>query len=73
MFEVPRSTPKPILLWDTGTISMENTVKTRKLNLAIHIKTQKEECLSKQVFDEQLRQGWPGLAKEVKEVERRAF
>ena len=68
LFEVPGSTPKPILLWDTGILSMENRVKTRKLNLAIHIKKQNVECLSRQVFDEQVRQGWPGLTKEVKEI-----
>ena len=37
MFEVPTSTPKPILSWDTATIGIQNKIDARKLKLAIHL------------------------------------
>ena len=68
LLEVPRSTPKPLLYWDTGTMTMSNRIKVMKLNLIVHLKKLDEASLAKQVLDEQIRHDWPGLAKEAKEI-----
>ena len=39
-----------------------------KLNLVVHLKQLDEDSLAKQVFDEQIRHNWPGLAKEAKDI-----
>ena len=68
LLEVPRSTPKPLLYWDTGTMTMANRIKVMKLNLMVHLKKLDQSSLAKQVLDEQIRHDWPGLAKEAKEI-----
>ena len=48
-------------------------IKQEKVLLVIALKEQKEDCLAREVLQEQLRMGWPGLGKEVqcicKEIE----
>ena len=68
LLEVPRSTPKPLLYWDTGTMTMSNRIKVMKLNLVVHLHKLDQSSLAKQVLDEQIRHDWPGLAKEAKEI-----
>ena len=62
------SCPRPALPWDTKTLSMANRIAQRKLNFVCHIKNLNDEDLAKQVFDEQLVNGYPGIDKEVQEL-----
>ena len=47
LLEVPRSTPKPLLYWDTGTMTMANRIKVMKLNLMVHLKNLDQSSLAK--------------------------
>ena len=40
----------------------------KKILLVLALKQQEEGCLAKEVLEEQMRMGWPGLGKEVKEI-----
>lgn len=68
LFELPVGSPKPILCWDTASLSMENRVNLKKLNLAVHLKKLDKSSLAGQVFDTQIKNRWPGLCKEVKDI-----
>lgn len=68
MFCVPHSTPRTLLCWDTATMCMMNRVKVKKLNLMVHVKNLDESALARQVYNEQVRQDWPGLVQEVREM-----
>ena len=67
MLEVPVSTPKIALRAETGLMSMKHRIWNEKVNLVMSLKRSKEG-LAKQVYQEQLQYGWPGLAVEVKEI-----
>ena len=68
LFQVPSSCPKPAGTWETGSLLMENRIACKKLNLGKYIQQQKETELSHQVFNEQLKHNYPGLAKECLEL-----
>ena len=57
LLAVPASVASPSLLWDTSTLSMENRIDKRKLNLAYHIRLLDDKSLAKQVMDEQVQKG----------------
>ena len=59
-----KGTPRPALFWDTGSISLENKIKMKKLNLIFHIKSLDDSCIAKEILNEQIKHGWPGLAQE---------
>ena len=63
LLELHVSTPKPILCWDTATLTMENRVNLKKLNFGVHLKKLGKDSLAKQDKNR-----WPGLCKEVKEI-----
>ena len=60
--------PRAAIFWDTGTIKLELEIVKRKLNLIQHIKSLDQSCLAKEVYDEQLRNNWPGLTQECIEL-----
>ena len=64
MLEVPVSTPKMALRAETGLLSMKHRIWYEKVNLVTAIKGMKEG-LAKEVYEEQVLHGWPGLAQEV--------
>ena len=67
MMEVPVSTPKVALRAETGLRSMKHRIWFEKINLVLAIR--KMQCgLAKEVYEEQLANDWPGLAKEVGEI-----
>ena len=68
VLDVPASTPKTALLWETGSLLMSTRVMQRKLNLINFIKKLDPESLSKQVFQEQRKHGWPGPVKESDKI-----
>ena len=49
-------------------IEYGNKIDLRKINLALHLEKLDDNALAKQVFEEQKRNKWPGLYKEVKEI-----
>ena len=65
LLQVPESTPKPSLLSETGLISMKYRIWTRKLIFVNTLKNMQDGTLAKEIFDEQVKRGWPGLAKEA--------
>ena len=67
MLEVPISTPKVALRAETGMLSMKHRVWEQKINLFIALRRMKDG-LAKETLEEQIVQGWPGLAREVQEI-----
>ena len=61
LMAVPSTCARPDLPWDTQSLSMTNRIIQRKLNLCVHLKKLDGKDLSKQIFEEQLRNGYPGL------------
>ena len=67
MLEVPVSTPKVALRAETGLLSMKHRIWNEKVNLYLPLKKMKDG-LARQVLEEQIDHGWPGLAREVGEI-----
>jgi hypothetical protein len=67
MLEVPVSTPKVALRAETGLLSMKHRIWSEKVNLVLALRRM-ENGLAKEVLEEQIQFGWPGLAKEVEEI-----
>ena len=67
MLEIPVSTPKISLRAETGILSMKHRIWYEKVNLILAIRRM-EGGLAKQIYEEQLLYGWPGLAQEVEEI-----
>ena len=67
ILEVPVSTPKVALRAETGLLSMKHRIWGEKLNLFTAVIRMKDG-LAKQVLEEQIEQGWPGLAQEVEKI-----
>ena len=64
LFAVPESTPKPILRFDLGNLSMIEKVHIRKLNLIHHLKYLKTDSLGAEFYSQQVQYNFPGLVKE---------
>ena len=60
--------PKHALRADFGTRSMKLRVWREKIMLIHHIRSLEEEALAKTMYDEQVRNLWPGLAKEAEKL-----
>ena len=65
LLQVPESTPKPSLLSETGLMSMKYRIWSSKLIFVNVLKNMPEGTLAKQIFNEQVKRGWPGLAREA--------
>ena len=52
----------------TRCVDMKLRIYQEKLALISHIKSMDEKSLASQIYREQLEKGWPGLAKEAKEI-----
>ena len=68
MLKVPESCPKLALRCEPGMISMKWRVWQEKLMLLQRIKQQEKTTLSRQVYEEEKANYWPGLAKEVTDI-----
>ena len=68
VLQVGPGTPLPALLWDSGMLDMELRVWREKVMLAHHLQGLGEDTLARQVWEEQVAQQWPGLAKEVDDI-----
>jgi hypothetical protein len=68
MLEVPVSTPKAALRAETGMLSMKHRVWLAKLSMVLHLRKSKSLGLAKQIYPEQVTQGWAGLAAETRTI-----
>ena len=68
ILQVGPGTPMAALGWETGVLDMKLRIYQEKLALISHIKSMDEKSLASQMYREQLEKGWPGLAKEAKEI-----
>ena len=65
---MPVSTPKPSLLSETGLMSIKFRIWARKLTFTNYLKNMPDESLAGQIFHEQVKRGWPGLAQEARDI-----
>ena len=68
VLQVPVSTPKVSLRSETGLLSMKLRIWNEKIRMVLAIKEMDSRFLARQVYEEQKRNDWPGLAKEVEEI-----
>ena len=68
ILQVPKSTPSASLTWETGMMDMKLRIWKEKLMLILHIRSLNDETLAKKIYEEQRKEGWPGLVKETKNI-----
>ena len=70
MYSCPPSTPLPTLRTSAGMLGMETRVWLEKICLVTRIlhTSEDKDNHCREVLEEQLRQGWPGLTAEVQEI-----
>ena len=68
LFQVPQSTPRLATRAALGLQGMKWRVWQAKLLLVVALREQEEDCLAREVLEEQVRMGWPGLATEAQEI-----
>ena len=62
------STPKIALRTETGMMSIKMGIRKKKLMFVHNIQNLEYGTLAKQVWQEEVRNGWPGLAKEMEDI-----
>ena len=67
MLSVPRTTPKPALIWEMGGLKMKWRIVERKLNFMNHILHLDPGSLARQIQMIQEQENLPGLTQEVKQ------
>ena len=67
IYQVPKGTPKVMLRIQSTSVKMKQRIWKMKLLMARKILSQ-ERSLAKEIYTEQLKNDWPGLANEVKEI-----
>ena len=68
LLQVPQSTPKLATRGALGLLGMKWRVWEAKVLLVVAIWEQEEDCLAREVLEEQVRMDWPGLAREVQDI-----
>ena len=68
LLKVPSSTPKPAYRAETGLLGMQWRIWREKLMLVFALKELDKNALAREVFDEQMEMGWPGLGLEAEEI-----
>ena len=68
ILQVGPGTPGPALTWETGLMEMGLRIKIEKLLFVLHLRSLDEEALGRMVYEEQKKNGWPGLAKEATNI-----
>ena len=66
IFCTPRSTPQPILNWDSGMLPAFYRILQKKLNFLFHLSQLDDESLAKETLDVQEKYNFPGLSTEMK-------
>ena len=60
--------PLVSLLWDTQVLDMSIRIHIEKVMMVIYIRNLEETSLASQIYEEQKRNHWPGLASETKQI-----
>ena len=68
LLQIPQSTPKLAARAALGLLGCKWRVWEAKVLLVVTIREQEENCLAREVLDEQVRMDWPGLAREVQQI-----
>ena len=68
ILQVGPGTPLSALGWETGLLDMKLRIYKEKLSMILHLKELDEHSLASQIYREQVEKGWPGLAKEAKQI-----
>ena len=68
LLQVPLSSPRLATRAALGLTGMRWRVWKEKILLVLATREQEDGCLAKEVLQEQIRMGWPGLADEVKNI-----
>ena len=68
LLKAPQSTPWLAIIGSLGLLGMRFRIFQEKVLLVLAIKEQEDNCLAKEVLQEQVRMGWPGLAQEVQKI-----
>lgn len=68
LLHLPDSTPVSALRAITGLLGMQWRVWQEKLMLVLAIRQLGDDTLARQVFDQQVAEGWPGLAEEATDI-----
>ena len=68
LLKAPQSTPRLAIRGSLGLPGMRFRIFQEKVLLVLAIKEQEDNCLAKEVLQEQVRMGWPGLAQEVQKI-----
>ena len=64
LFKVPKSCPRAALRSESGLLSIKYQIVIAKFSLVFHIRNMEDETLAKQIYNQQLTYGWPGLIRE---------
>ena len=68
VLQVGPGAPLAGLLWDTCLLDMGLRVWREKIMLMLHIRRLPENSLAHRMYQEQMKNGWPGLAKETQSI-----
>ena len=64
VLQVPVSTPNVSLRPETGLLSTRLRIWAEKVKMVIALRVMDERFLARQVYDEQVKQGWPVLSRD---------
>jgi hypothetical protein len=68
IIQVGPGAPRASLLWDTNLLDIIFKVYEEKIRLILFIRSLGRESLSRQIYDEQKVNNWPGLARETAQI-----
>ena len=68
LLQVPQSSPRLATRASLGLLGMKWRIWEAKILLVLAIWGQEDSCLARQVLKEQVRMGWPGLGREVRDI-----
>ena len=65
IFQIGQGAPLASLLWDSGFLDIGFRIYIEKIMLVMHIRSLEENTLANQIYEEQKKMHWPGLATET--------
>ena len=68
LLQVPQSSPRLATQAALGLLGMEWRICEEKILLVLAIWGQEDSCLAKYVLRQQVRMGWPGLGRDVRNI-----
>ena len=68
VLQVPVSTPKVSLRSETGLLSMKLRIWAAKVKMVMALRMMDKRFLARQIYVEEVMQGWPGLSREVEDI-----